>query len=247
MSVVFAGDATSRNRCPTRRSTESSTREPLPGACRQERGRAAARHAGAGAGVPGARCGWRPSARRRGAMARIADPPMLRRRAFGALRELLARDRRAPAVVVSIDDLQWADADSVAVLGEVLRPSGSPAVLMLVRVRSEAVARTVAAGSARTGGRAAAVQLSLGPIVEQEARALVARSSRDVCTEASASPSRGKRAGTRCSSSSSSVTSRSRRANRGAARARRRARGPGAGTAPAARDNLLTLSACGDR
>ncbi|MGZ3408278.1 MAG: ATP-binding protein, partial [Polyangia bacterium] len=67
----------------------------------------------------------------------VRDPLQLRARVFAAVRELLGRlaDRR-PLVVV-IDDLQWADADSLALLGEIMRPPDAPAMLVVAVTRKE--------------------------------------------------------------------------------------------------------------
>jgi serine/threonine protein kinase len=78
------------------------------------------------------------------------DPLVLRTRAFAAMRRLLARLAEREPLVVFIDDLQWADADSLALLSELMLPSEAPPVLLIGTVRCDgelpaALAKTVEA------------------------------------------------------------------------------------------------------
>ena len=112
---------------------------------------------------------------RRATQSGIADPSALRRRAFDALRELLRRAATRRPLVVCIDDLQWADADSVVLLEELLHPSGTPPLLTLLSFRSEETAeKPFLQALLQRAGRDIWSAILLEPLTGDEAQALIA-------------------------------------------------------------------------
>src|SRR5581483_10185921 len=59
------------------------------------------------------------------------------RLAFQALRELLINLCKRHRIVIHLDDLQWGDADSAALLAEVMRPPLAPPILLIASFRDE--------------------------------------------------------------------------------------------------------------
>lgn len=78
-----------------------------------------------GAGVAGVAVGAG------GTALHIVDPQQRRAALFAQLRALMQALAGYRPVVVIVDDLQWADRDSVALLAELTRPPGAPPIMLL--------------------------------------------------------------------------------------------------------------------
>jgi serine/threonine protein kinase/tetratricopeptide (TPR) repeat protein len=104
----------------------------------------------------------------------IADPLTLRRRAFAALREMFGRISDRQPLVLCIDDLQWADADSTSLLDDLLRPPDSPPLLLLASFRSEDIESKPFLQSLLSHGETENYrELRVGALTGDEARELV--------------------------------------------------------------------------
>ena len=75
----------------------------------------------------------------RGAQSGATDPIEQRSQLLTSVRELFERLCEHSSVVVVIDDVQWADADSLALLNELTRPPDAPPLTLLVTLRSDVV------------------------------------------------------------------------------------------------------------
>ncbi|HYQ43567.1 MAG TPA: AAA family ATPase [Polyangiaceae bacterium] len=105
-----------------------------------------------------------------------ADPNELRRRAFGALRQILVRMADHVQVVLFVDDLQWTDNDSVRLLLDLLSPPEPPPLLFIGTYRAEEVSATgplsSLLGAARTIDGVSLRTLSVGPLDGNDTRTL---------------------------------------------------------------------------
>ena len=99
----------------------------------------------------------------------VDNPLTLRAQAFGELKRLLAAMAERVRLVLFIDDLQWADRDSVALIEHLMTPPGAPRLLLVC--------------TRRAGSETAEVQnlvdrfrrISLGGLSSDEAQALCKR------------------------------------------------------------------------
>ncbi len=104
-----------------------------------------------------------------------AQPRETRRIAFEALRWLLVQLSETRPLVLWIDDMQWADADSVSLLEAVLRPPEAPRVLLILchRPKAEGAASAALLGSPWRPWAEVVRVLSLGPLDESAATRLL--------------------------------------------------------------------------
>ncbi len=104
----------------------------------------------------------------------VDDAHAVRHRAFGALRELLGSLARRRPLVLYIDDVQWGDVDSVALLQEVMRPPNAPSLLLLMTYREEEAATSpfMAEMNERWPATADVREIRVGPLHTQDAQRL---------------------------------------------------------------------------
>jgi serine/threonine protein kinase len=69
--------------------------------------------------------------------AEVSDPQLVRRHAFSALRELMGTLARRQPLVLFVDDVQWGDTDSAALLLELVHPPEAPPLLFVTTHRND--------------------------------------------------------------------------------------------------------------
>ena len=108
--------------------------------------------------------------------AQSATLPVLqheRYRTHRAVRELLEHLGRRTPLVVILDDLHWADAASIDLLGAILRRPPSAAVLIAIAVRTRQVPERLSAGLERAQAAGMLIRIELGGLSYVEARELL--------------------------------------------------------------------------
>ncbi len=102
-----------------------------------------------------------------------ADLFTLRRHAFGALRQLLLAFAVRQPTIIWIDDLQWADADSIRLLEDLVRPPDSPPLLLIASFRAEDLeSKPFLKHLLQNAGTPACREISLDPLSDTEAAEL---------------------------------------------------------------------------
>jgi predicted ATPase len=101
---------------------------------------------------------------------RAPAPREDRYRAHLAIRALLETLADAQALVLTLDDLHWADTESLELLGALLRRPPAAAVLLALAVRPRQLPGPLLIAAERAQRAGALVSLELGPLTHEEAR-----------------------------------------------------------------------------
>ncbi len=105
------------------------------------------------------------------------DPHESRRRGFRTLRQLLGNIARQQRLVLFIDDLQWGDVDSAALLQAIALSPAAPPMLLMVTYRSEELAQSALLRELReatvdTGIETSIREVAVEALSRQDAEAL---------------------------------------------------------------------------
>jgi|CZKU01.1.fsa_nt_gi serine/threonine protein kinase/tetratricopeptide (TPR) repeat protein len=105
---------------------------------------------------------------------RLADPREIRRRAFSALRDLLTAIGLQRPVILFVDDVQWGDADSAALLIELMRPPRPAPLLLLMTYRDNEAERSdfLTEMRANWSVEAEVRDISVGPLDRKDSKRL---------------------------------------------------------------------------
>jgi ABC-type iron transport system FetAB ATPase subunit len=101
------------------------------------------------------------------------DRQEVRRKAFDAFRELLARIADRRVLILHIDDLQWGDLDTAALIRVLLRAPDSPRMLLILAFRSEERERSACLQALNGDAFQEPIRLHLGPLPGHEAELLL--------------------------------------------------------------------------
>jgi predicted Ser/Thr protein kinase len=102
------------------------------------------------------------------------EPTRVRRRAFVALRELIASAAGDRELIIYIDDAQWGDADSAALLLELLRSPTAARLLLITSYRQNEASNSAFLGElrARLPKNVHSRELEVGPLALDDAERL---------------------------------------------------------------------------
>ena len=108
------------------------------------------------------------------------EPTELRARVFSGLREMFGRLASRQPVVLVIEDFQWADADSLALLRELMRPPEAPPLLLVTTLRESNAPRPLAGSPAAAIVADRAFDLQLEGLRSEDAREMARQLARNL-------------------------------------------------------------------